>query len=197
MPYLQQFLKCLTVFYNISAESHVLPKLSCHPTSGATFQPCVWIAPRGTGQSPHCARSYNLCELSACTQVIGHVIGEVSSSVGLHPPLRLLCCFVCLCERLVIITGVVTHLSEKVVVRWDGATSPQMPNETPVVIYWLKYCLKTLQDPGLPIEASQEGGKRSQLSWPLLNSKAEELYSLEKFLQNTRYSRRITSTCPN
>lgn len=41
MPYLQQLLKCLTVFYNISAEGHVLPKLSGHPTSGATFQPCV------------------------------------------------------------------------------------------------------------------------------------------------------------
>jgi len=39
MPYLQQFLKCLTVFCNVSAEIHVLPKLSCHATSGTVFQP--------------------------------------------------------------------------------------------------------------------------------------------------------------
>lgn len=140
MPYLQQFLKCLTVFYNISAESHLLPKLSCHPTSGATFQPRVWTAPRGTGQSPHRTRSHNLCELSACMQVIGHVIGEVSSRAGLHPPLLHFCCFVCLCERLVMITGVVTHLSGKVVVRWGHATSPQVPNETLFIIYMLKKC---------------------------------------------------------
>lgn len=122
MPYLQQFFKCLTVFCNISAGSHLLPKLSC--TSGATFLPCAWTAPRGTGQSPH----HNLCELSACMQVVGHVAGEVNSRDGLHPPLLHFCCFVCLCEHLVMITEVVTHLSGKAVVWWGHATSPQVPN---------------------------------------------------------------------
>lgn len=196
MPYLQQFLKCLTVLYNIPAESHVLPKLSCHPTSGTTSQPRVWIAPRGTGQSlPH-TRSYDPCKLSACTQVVGHVIAgrelqawfasSTSALVLLGVPVRAL--------------GYNHWGGDSSV--WESCSLMGWCNLTPntkcnTIHNILIGSLKTLRDPRLLIETSRQGGKGSQLSWPLLRRKAEELYPLEKFLQNTCYSRRITSTCDN
>lgn len=123
VPYFWQFLKWPSVLYNISAENHFLPKLSCRATSATTFQPCAWIAPRGTGHShQHTGSSYNPCELWACSQVVAVSLGRwVPELVCILLPFHT-CIALCAVPALGCNHQVVTHLSEKV---WsDGIVQP-------------------------------------------------------------------------